>query len=238
MLDQVFEAFYRILPGSNPPVDERREIVRVPCKFPAMVLPAKGGEVKAVVVDMGLKGLRLETEEKLSKKKQVRIVRPGGGAVVCKVVWSRAQRFTNKFHAGVLFDDSPENMRASWIKPTLQQLGFQPGRIKEKRQYIRVPSEHRAVLSSTAGDALGEGDLLNLGIGGALVEIDVAIPKGNKIILKVDPVGALPLLEIRAGICSVTKNKRDQKFRHGLEFEDQNNRLVKRYLNIFMKSAL
>lgn len=237
MLENVFSAFHKILPGSNPPVEERREIVRVECKVPAIVLPEKGGELKAIVIDMGLKGLRLETDTKLPKKKSVRIIRPEGGPIVCRVVWTRPKRFSDKFHAGLEFADSPENMRASWVKGTLQQLGFQPGRIKEKRKHIRVPSEQRAVLATPAGDELGEGELLNLGIGGALIEIGVAVPEGNKTILRVDPVGTLPFLEMPAVIRSVRQNKRNQKFQHGLRFEDQDARLVKRYLSILMKSV-
>ena len=237
MLKSVFSAFQSLVPGANPPVEERREIVRIPCKVPVIVLPEGGGEMTAVVIDMGLKGLRLETDKKLSKKKSLRVLRPKGGPVVCRVKWIRPKRFSDKFHAGVEFVDTAENMRASWLKDTLRQLGFQPGRIKEKRKHIRVPSESRAVLASTAGDELGEGILLNLGVGGALAAIDVAVPEGNKIILRVDPVGTLPFLEIPAVIRSVQQNQRTQKFQHGLKFEDQDNRLVKRYLSILMKSV-
>jgi hypothetical protein len=233
----MFSAFQSLVPGSNPPVDERREIVRIPCKVPAIILPEGGGELKALVIDMGLKGLRLETHKKLSKKKAIRVVRPDGGPIVCRVKWTRPKRFSDKFHAGVEFQDSAENMRASWIKGTLQQLGFQPGRIKEKRKHIRVPSEARAVLATVAGDELGEGVLLNLGIGGALIAIDVAVPEGHNTILRVDPVGALPFLEMPSIVRSVHKNKRTLKQLHGLRFEDQNNRLVKRYLTILMKSV-
>jgi PilZ domain-containing protein len=237
VLKNVFSAFQSLMPGSNPPVEERREIVRIPCKVPVIVLPESGGEMTAVVIDMGLKGLRLETDKKLSKKKAVRVIRPNGGPIVCQVKWTRPKRFSEKFHTGVEFSDSAENMRASWIKDTLRQLGFQPGRIKEKRKHIRVPSESRAVLASVAGDELGDGVLVNMGVGGALVAIDVAVPEGNKTILRVDPVGALPLLEMPAVIRSVHQNKRTQKHLHGLRFDDQDNRLVKRYLSILMKSV-
>jgi hypothetical protein len=237
MFKSVISAFQKIIPGSNPPVLERRSIVRVECKVPAILLLEEGGEMRAVVVDMGPKGLRLETDKKLPKNKNIRIVRPEGGPVLCRAVWTRPKRFSDKHLTGLEFIDSKENLKASWIKSTLQKLGFEPGRIKEKRQHIRVPSEQRAVLASMAGDELTEGVLLNLGVGGALVEVGVAVPEKNKVILRVDPVGTLPFLEIRAVVRSARLNNRNQKHQHGLRFEDQDNKLVKRYLSILMKSV-
>lgn len=235
MLNNFFSAFQNLTGG--PPVEERREIVRIPCKVPVILLPEGGGEMTAVVIDMGLKGLRLETDKKLSKKKALRIIRREGGPIVCGVKWTRPKRFSDKFHTGVEFQDTAENLRASWIKPTLQQLGFQPGRIKEKRRHIRVPSDSRAVIASSAGEELGDGILMNLGIGGALVSVNVAVPEKNKVLLRVDPVGALPLLEMPAIVRNVHQDQRTQKHLHGLRFEDQNNKLVKRYLSILMKSV-
>lgn len=216
---------------------ERREIVRVECKVPAVCLFPDGKQSKAVVVDMGMKGLRLECRKKLPANKTVRIMRPDGGPVNCKIVWCKPKRFSDRYLAGLEFSDTPENLRHSWIKNTLQNLGFVPGRIKEKRMHIRVPAEQRASLVSAAGDELTEGLLINLGIGGALVEMGVLVPKALRVSLRVDPMGALPALELPCEIRSAFQNQRNQKFMHGLRFDDQDNDLVKKYLALLMKSV-
>jgi PilZ domain len=237
MFRNMFGAFKRLLPGAEPPVLERREIVRIPCKVPAVCRLADGTELKAVVVDMGMRGLRLETAVKLPKAGMVHVLRPGGGPIGCRVAWNRPKRFSDQHLAGLEFSDSAKNMRASWIKGTLQKLGFEPGRIKEKRKHIRVPAEQRATLVSTAGDELTEGVLINLGIGGALAQMHVEIPANVKVSLRVDPVGAVPPLEMACTIRSSWKNERNLKYMHGLRFDDQDNALVKKYLKILMKSV-
>jgi len=65
----------------------------------------------------------------------------------------------------------------------------------------------------------------------------VEVPVKKKVILKVDPMGSLPMLEMDAVIRSVRLNQREQKFQHGLRFDDQDNKLVKRYLKLLMKSV-
>ncbi len=238
MFNNVFGAFKRLLPGGSTPTEERREIVRVQCKVPAICRPLDGGkEMKVVVIDMGLRGIRIETPTKLGKNRSVVMTRPNGGPGICKVVWGRPKRFSQLFLAGLQFADTVENMRQSWIKQTLTQLGFSPGRIKEKRKHIRVPSEQRAVLSSTVGDDLTDGLLINLGIGGALVSLPIEVPKTVRVVLKVDPMGTLSPLEIPCTIRSCRKCKKSLKYLHGLRFEDQDNDLVRRYLALLMKSV-
>lgn len=237
MLQAMFGAFRRLLPGGATPVLERREIVRVECKVPVVCIFPAGGEMNGTVIDMGMRGVRLETKQKLKKGNTVRLLRPDGGPVECLIVWTRPKRFSDDFLAGLQFIDSAENLRASWIKGTLKKLGFTPGRIKEKRKHIRVPSELRAALVSTAGDELCEGTLINLGIGGALVALPVEVPSNVKVSVRIDPVAHLKGLELPCAIRSCRKNPRSQKFEHGLRFEDQDNDTVKQYLNVLMKSV-
>lgn len=218
---------------------ERREIVRVECKVPVVCIFPAGGEMKGTVVDMGMRGVRLETSKKLKKGNTVRLLRPDGGPVECQIVWSRPKRFTDLHLAGLQFIDSAENLRASWIKGTLKKLGFTPGRIKEKRKHIRVPSdaELRAALVSTAGDEFTEGVLLNLGIGGALVSLNVEVPASTKVSLRVDPISSLKGLELPCVIRSCHQNQRTQKFEHGIRFDDQDDDQVRKYIAELMKSV-
>ena len=236
MFDKVFDGLRKLLP-SEVPVLERREIVRIDCKVPAVYRASDGKDLTAVIVDIGINGLRLESPKKIPRNSEVQVLRPEGGPVSCKVIWSRPKRFSDQHLSGLQFIDSKENMRSSWVKSTLQKLGFKPGKIKEQRKHIRVRSEARATLSSTAGDELTEGTLLNLGIGGALVKMETPIPQSVKVILSVDPVGAVSPLRMPCVIRSSWKDERTLKAMHGLRFDDQNNALVKKYLKILMKSV-
>lgn len=236
MFDAVFVAFRKLFPGGEVPTDERRDIVRVPCRIPAFCVCGDQRQ-QVTVVDMGLKGMRLEAPSAIGKGKQVTLERPkDGGPVTCKVVWCQPKRASDKQLLGLQFTDSADNMRRSWIRGALQKLGFVPGRIKERRKHIRVPAEHRAVLANKAGDILSEGNLKNLGLSGALVLTHIQVPKGMSVRLQVDPLGTLPLLDAVSEVRSCSAAKNDNKFYHGLKFEDVDEELVKKYLRMLMKS--
>lgn len=235
VFNNVFGAFRRLLPGGSTPTDERREIVRVNCKLPASC-EIGSEKISVTVVDMGLRGLRIESPKRLGKGRKVTVSRPNhGGPVECKVVWSSARRFAEVYQAGLQFTDTVDNMRKSWIKGTLQQLGFSPGRIKEKRKHIRLPAEQRAAIQNSSGDILTDGVVINLGIGGALIALDIEVAKTVPVVLVVDPLANLEPLEMPSEIRSCYRPKNSRQYLHGLRFHDQDNDLVKRYLAVLLK---
>ncbi|MBI3929605.1 MAG: PilZ domain-containing protein [Armatimonadetes bacterium] len=222
------------------PTEERRQLIRLSCKIVALC-SASGREFKVAVTDIGLNGMRLEAPEQLKKGQALQILCPNqpGGAIACEVVWCRQVGNSKSWSTGVRFSDSDENKASSWIKPALHSLGFGAGKIKERRTHVRVPANcrPRAAVANKAGDVLTEGSLLNLGIGGALVSLGVEVRPGMTIRLQLDPLGALPGLDLLSEVRSCKKDVRNQKWLHGMRFNDRDNPMVRRYMDLFLKDT-
>ena len=225
-----------IAPGYGTPIDERRDTVRLNCRIPVR-LKYKKVSAEAIVVNASLTGLRLETEKKVGTRTVIRILREDfGDEVEAKVIWCRARRGNNRFQLGVKYASDPRKLRSSWIKPALKQLGFSSGRIGEKRALIRVPGSLRCFLKNSSGETYSAGTLLNLSLGGALVESDVELPKGFELRLKTDPLGRLGIIESEVEVMNCHKDAQTRKYMCGLRFLNADEKLIKRYMSIMMSN--
>jgi len=191
------------------------------------------------VVNASLTGLGVELESKLRKRQSVVIHRDElGGPVDGTVLWCRALKGSNRFQVGIAYKEDKEMLRNSWIKPALKELGFTVGRINEKRALTRVPGHHRrSFLKSMAGDTYSTGEVLNLSIGGALVDSEVEIPKGHQLKLKVDPIANIPELIAVARVKSCKRNPKSRKYDCGLEFLEVDERLLRKHMASLMQEC-
>ena len=224
-----------IKPGTALPTDERRDTVRLHCSIAATLKDGKTTrEIR--VINASLTGLAIELESKLRKKAVVTIHREQfGGAVEGTVVWCRALRGSNRYQVGVTYKEDREMLRASWIKPALKSLGFTVGRINEKRQLTRVPGHHRrCFLKSLQGETYSPGELKNLSLGGALVESEVEIPRGLRLILKSAPVPGIAELVMEAEIKSCKRDPKTRRYLCGLKFVNGDEKLLKKHMTVLM----
>lgn len=222
-------------PGSGVPVDERREQVRLDCLISA-VLKHKNQTRECRVVNASLTGLQIELESKIRKRSQVSLHRDQhGGPVLGSVMWCRAKRGDNRYRAGIRYHDDPKMLRDSWIKPALKDLGFSVGRIKEKRQLTRVPGQkRRCFLKSMSGDTYSSGELINLSVGGALVELEVELPDGLELLLKIDPIENVGELSATVVVASCKRNRQTRQYSCGLRFVEVDLKLVRRHMSVMM----
>lgn len=215
---------------------ERRALVRLPCKIQAQ-LSDGATEMTVAVSDISLKGIRVESPEKLAKGKQVKVLGKGanGGPVQCKVLW--AKQVDKHWSCGLEYSDSQQNMATSWVKEALLKLGFTKGKASERRKHLRLPAstQVRAALANLSGDVLTDGMLINLGAGGALVAVKVEVPPGTRVRIQIDPIGVVAPLDITGVIRSAKRNVRSQNYYHGIRFDVAEDPLVKKYLQILMK---
>lgn len=228
-----------LTPGSSVPIDERRDTVRLHCSIPA-VLKVGDTTREVRVINASLTGLAIELESKLKKKTDVVICRDQhGGPLVGRVMWCRALRGSNRYQVGLTYADDREMLKASWLKPALKDLGFTVGRINEKRKLTRVPGQQRrCFLKSIKGrDTYSSGRLLNLSMGGALVEAECEIPKGMRLILKTDPIAKVSDLVMEAEVQSCRRNKNTRKFVVGLKFVSGDEKMVKKHMQAMMKDC-
>lgn len=224
-----------ISPGAGVPTDERRDIVRLECSVRATLKTGKFTH-ECRVTNASLTGLGLEMESKLRRKTAVVVHRDkSGGPVRGTVMWCRQQKGSNRYLLGIAYENNPEMLKASWIKPALKELGFTVGRINEKRQLTRVPGHHRrCFLKSPTGETYSTGEVLNLSIGGISVDSEVEIPKGLHLLIKIDAGDGLPELICNAELKSCKYSKKTRKYICGLKFIDSNEKLVRMHMSAMM----
>jgi hypothetical protein len=237
---------FRVLAGVEVvPEKERRRVIRMRCRVPVLVSPAKGDAFNATVLDIGLQGLRLVSDTPLAKGSRVDVSTPSdgkdaGGPLVCKVAWMTKSSKRKLFQIGLVFEDSDENKAASWMRPVLSGLGFAKGKIMEKRLDLRIEvgSLVRVAVHSLQGDFLAEGRLVDLSSGGAQVSIETQIPRGTQVILHIGPVGKYSTLECPGAVLIHFKDVANQRYFHRVKFHSIDaacRKSMRRYLGYFLK---
>lgn len=223
-----------VKPGWGTPIDERRETVRLRCRFPVQ---AKAGKenFEVVVLNASLTGLCLESERKLKPKRELMLHYDElGGPVSVKVAWCRALKGSSKYQSGVIYGSGKEELKDSWIKPALKKMGFKPGRIGEKRKLLRVQGSYKCLLKSMAGDVYTDAEVVNLSIGGMQVEGGVELPLNLKLRVKTDPWKALDPLEVVAEVRTCKRNPQTRRWTCGLRFVEADEGQVKRHMSALM----
>lgn len=233
----VFKELLNLLkPGMRTPIDERRDTIRLHCHIQVLVR-IKTAMIDAKVVNASLTGLCIEVERAIKPKTTMTLHRDEfGEAVEAKVAWCRVPRGSKKYHVGLAYLSNEDQLKSSWIKPALKQLGFAVGRIGEKRKLLRVPGRYRCFLQSLAGETYAIGELTNLSVGGCLVESEVELPVKLKIRIKTDPLGSLDPLIGTAEVRSCKKNPETRQYRSGLRFIEIDEATVKRHMGVMMSS--
>lgn len=188
MLRLLIDGMLSLVPGrGRNSLVERRGQIRLKCRYPVLVTSGERS-FRSLVTDLGPAGLRVKYVGRLKKGAPVSVQLTEGGAeaVACKTVWCRARRLSSDRVAGLAFADSPEQLASSWVHPLLSELGWTDLR-PQRREWVRVAADLPVTL-----DGKGERRalLLDLGVGGALVQIDFE-PAGDYN-LRLGPWGELP----------------------------------------------
>ncbi len=190
---------------------ERRRKLRVRT-YIRLEIGRDSGRDHAIVTDLSLDGLRLRRSQPLIEGEKVEVYFPDGseehrtGAVRCRVVWVQEIGVPGRqsFEAGLSFEDSRENMRRSWVKYVLEQLGFDENKTFQKRKFVRAHGKIPARAYLALGEEFLSGQLLNLGVGGALLELDQPLEKEQMIHCEICLWRILPALRLPCKVLSVT----------------------------------
>jgi hypothetical protein len=182
---------------------EKRRSLRVR-SYAKVELELEGELHKAVVTEIGVDGLRLkimdiplDQAQELVISAQISEEELESGPVRAAVAWT--QKNGRDTIAGCRFVDSRENMRRSWVRFLLQEIGFDESRIYQRRKHLRVDS---AIPARLIENQVGvcDGKVVNLGIGGALVETAEALTKGSSLELEMSLWRILPTLRLPARV--------------------------------------
>lgn len=187
-------------------LSEKRRGVRV--KSYAQV---RLGEHKAIVTELGVEGLRLKSmEAPLAEGQELELVYsspPEGaeaGPVKVQVAW--VQRSGRDLIAGARYADTRENMRKSWVRFLLQEIGFDESRTYQRRKFIRVDASIPARILSDTDCLVPDGRLVNIGIGGTLLESDLPLVVSQVYTVEMSLWRILPTLRLQATALDVRRD--------------------------------
>lgn len=200
MLGGFLEGLRGLVLSQSLPTSERRVTPRLRCYYPVSCASAASQQARSArVTEMSRQGMRMEIAEPYKRGSSVNVTytSPHPQATVrCKVRWTR-KRASGNHWMGVTYEDAPD---ASWVGYVLQELGFEDSDVFCKRRNIRLPAELQAEVRTPQGEMLSSGVVINLGVGGALVEMQRSLSGDREIVLALRaPDVALPawLLRVR-----------------------------------------
>lgn len=189
-------------------LSDRRELVRLQCHYDVEFVH-RGKKHEGRIVDMGLKGMKLRGFRTMKKGEEVAVnyglaIDALHETVNCKVLWCRQREKDYVTFVGLEYNEPDDRMRKSWVKCLLQELGFGKSKIYEKRKHVRadcfVPG--RVVYGHAAA---AKGQLQNLGVGGALVEIPQRLEVGADVELSIGPYEEIKQFSLNAKVVHCAK---------------------------------
>lgn len=205
--------------------EERRELIRLRCRIPVTV--ASEAEVhQAVVTDLGLKGLQVKVGARLRPEEQVQVTHASApdefehATLRCRVKWTRKRRMDRENLVGLLFDESPEVVEGSWVRYVLNALGLDEEHVFQRRAHIRASASIMADIYDLDRRRLDSGQLVNLGLGGALVQTPERLQEGLDVLVEVGPLNRLPVLELEGRVLRSRGDSDLRGFLHSIQFRD------------------
>lgn len=200
----------------------------------------KEHRASAIVTDISLDGMRIRCAQELVEGDRLEVHfndsknKDSSGSVHCQVVWVTGfgQPGSTNFEAGLTFDNNnDEEMEKSWVRYLLEQLGFDESKTFQRRKYLRANGSVPArVFRSTDEESLA-GEVVNLGVGGALLSSSSALPTDAMIHCEICLWRILPALRLPCRVLSVREEPSSEgeepTFLHSLIFLGMDTEQVK-----------
>ncbi len=183
---------------AGPGLWERRKDYRLRCQFEA-TCQTGDQSVSGHLVEIGPRGLRIATETPFKPGTSVRVsCRPGGmllgrQRLPYKVTWCEPGEI------GVTLEE--DCLTQTWVEYALKLLGALRRHMQPRRAF-RAPCAASAELRDLQGVALGQAQLRDLGMQGAMVCTPVYLEPGATIRFGLGPNRKLAALEVPASILS------------------------------------
>lgn len=217
---------------------ERRQKLRIRT-YIRLEIQIVDSKASAIVTDLSLDGLRLRSNLQIEEGDRIEVFflddagETEKGSILCRAVWvsdiGSAGRPT--YEAGLNFEDSEENMQESWVRYVLEQLGFDENKTFQKRRYLRANGKLPARVF-TAKENNVTGEIVNVGVGGALLATDEPLTENTQIHCEICLWRILPALRLPCRILSVRKEESEgsddqPKYLHSLLFLGMDTEQVK-----------
>ena len=245
MLDKFMHGFKGLLKpsarcGDDWDFSDRRKLVRLKCCFEVLI-DGLDSPFRAQILDMGVLGMGLRCGRPLMSgdKIKVALLAPLEGVpsepVDCQVVWAKPPDGSQVTYAGAAYCSPPLEMLQSWVNTVLYELGFTKNSIYSKRRYVRAECVLPGRLYEESRPGPQVVTCCNLGVGGALLEHNVAVPVGEHIALSIGPHRELPVLQAKGRVVRV--NRDHQGFLLGVDFDELSSPKV-RLLGLYLRALL
>lgn len=224
MLGRLIEGMRALVAGQDETgtFEERRQRLRLRCYYP-VVIRAEGAEFRSVVTDLGPAGLRVKFVQPLKEGAKVTITFEGShpeydrSTVHCQAVWCRTRKFSGDRVAGFAYDEPPEELNRSWVRFVLDTLGFRDGGAEpQRRRWIRAEWALPGLLE--AEEFSGQVRVVNLGVGGALLQSDEELTDGQPAVVSIGPWEELPVLRLEGQLVGNREDPLLSVQLHRLEF--------------------
>lgn len=195
---------------------QNRKVVRLRCNYQVRC-SMYGQRFTAKVVDMGLKGMRLELPCRVERGQLLSVQYDGPfgcydlDTVQASVVWSHLVPATQTSIVGVCYTNPPAYLERSWVKHLLRVFDLEHVTPHDRRRHVRVPVTMLATIDSAAmNDVQAKAVLRDIGLGGALLECEVEVPVGASVRIQTESGKALVFegSVTRASFLSRSKNWR------------------------------
>ncbi|MEW6284458.1 MAG: PilZ domain-containing protein, partial [Candidatus Eremiobacterota bacterium] len=205
---------------------ERRRSIRVHTQL-ACTCEWNGKSYEAQVVNLGLGGLHVYVDAEPPRGDRLVLFErddPARSRIGCLVHWTRKMANSDRRLVGVTFDETPEVLARSQFARLLTELGFRESVLYQRRRRKRVEARMAVELDDLADGSLGT--VLNMGVGGVLVECEREFPEGSILCISVGPLERR-LSQFKVPAQVRYRRKSEQGWQYGLRFEHLNPDQVK-----------
>jgi hypothetical protein len=234
------------------PTEERREHVRRVCRYAVYVLAGKKAH-EAMVVDVGPKGLRIQTVNKYRSGQKLFLIYRGvpgskltrlprkklqevSSKLPCKVNWHLRQG--DAYEAGLRFDVEDHDLKQTWVHTVLEKVTAEAGAFDERRKLIRAKAHINAEMRNSEGISV-TGLLTNIGLGGALFQSKKHMSAGSSVTIAVRSHPKLPSLRVDGDILHHQFDVVSNSSVHCIRFKDVPEMTLeelKRYVTVLLKT--
>lgn len=203
--------------GKSDPLTNRRREARIPCDFPVLCKVGSQDDLEARLVDLGTRGMKLVLPLKVKRSQEVRVSALPGDAsggrqrLRCQVAWAKPA--DSGFEAGLRYADTPENLATSWVQFTLVRLNCHLGERRDRRITAGVPVE----IHDSKGAALGQGTILDLSLGGAMINVASRLPDEQTLRVQIG-TGQGSSIFLLARVVSRPENPNGDGILHSIRF--------------------
>ncbi len=222
-------------PGQD--LKERRRASRVLCDYRAGLQLEDGNNIEVRVTEIGVLGLTVHGGRELPEGTLVQLCPPQGydiettDTICCKIVTSA--RDDDGFRAGLVYHQPARELSSSWLTQLFRSLGYSIDHLVQRRRLRRIAGTVPATVQVLGEKTFQVASVLDLGIEGALVQVDADWPEGTQLGLKIGPYAAHEQLYLE-GI-TVARRPGDDNHLHGVRFFELESRRLTQLGNLVLE---